>query len=152
MSDPVVFDSTSARFGLPLLFVGQAQKEAYVNEALGRLDGLLFCAIEGETATPPTSPADGQAWLVATGPTGAWTGHAGELALRQAGQWLFVSATDGMRLLNRATGQDMRRAGGLWRTATAPMTPTGGTVIDAEARSTIVALVAALRQAGVFPL
>jgi len=43
MTDPITFDSTSPRFGLPLLFSGQVQKEVYLNEALSRLDGLTHC-------------------------------------------------------------------------------------------------------------
>lgn len=152
MSDPVSFDSTSPRLALPLLFVGQAQKEAFVNEALSRLDGLLFCAVESELATPPASPIDGHAWLVGTDPTGDWAGRTGYLALRQSGQWLYVSPQDGMRVLNRTTGQDWRRAGGIWRSATVPAAPSGGSVVDTEARAQLAALIAALRQSGVFPL
>jgi hypothetical protein len=36
MSDPLTFENSSPRFGLPFLYVGQAQKEFYVNEALAR--------------------------------------------------------------------------------------------------------------------
>ncbi len=152
MSDPISFASTSPRLGLPLLFAGQAQKEVFVNEALSLLDGLLHGAVESETATPPATPADGLAWLVGTSPTGSWAGKAGWIALRQAGQWLFAEPRDGMKLLDRTTGQEFRRAGGAWHMATVPTPATGGTVIDAEARAMLAALVAALRQAGVFPL
>lgn len=57
-----------------------------------------------------------------------------------------------MKLLNRTTGQDFRRAGGVWRLASVPAAPTGGSVVDIEARATLAALIAALRQTGVFPL
>ena len=33
MTDPISFASVTPRFGLPLLFAGQSQKEFYVNEA-----------------------------------------------------------------------------------------------------------------------
>ena len=150
MSDPITFDSTSPRFALPLLFAGQAQKEAFVNEAPARLDGLLHCAIEGTSATPPSSPVDGTAWLIGDSATGAWSGQSGRLALRQSGQWLFIVPSDGMRLLNKATGQDWRRVGSAWSAPALPAAPSGGTTVDAEARSALAALMTALRQAGVF--
>ena len=68
MSDPL-YDSRTARFDLPLLFAGQAQKEGTVNEVAARIDALLHGAIEGELAAPPISPSDGQAWLVSAAPS-----------------------------------------------------------------------------------
>jgi hypothetical protein len=59
MTDPVTFDSASPRFGLPLLFAGQSQKEVYVNEAHILVDALLHCA--GSWAQH--HPAFGADWL-----------------------------------------------------------------------------------------
>lgn len=151
MPDPVTFDSTSARFALPLLFVGQSQKEDFVNEALLMIDGLLHCAVEDQRSTPPSTPTDGQAWLVGTGATGAWAGQDGKIAIRQLGQWLFGAARDGIHLLNKASGQWMSRIGAAWHAPAAPAAPSGGTVVDVEARSALAALVSALRSAGVLP-
>jgi hypothetical protein len=150
MSDPITFESTSPRFGLPLLFVGQSQKEAFVNEALSRLDGLIHCAIEAILTAPPTTPADGLAWLVAPSPTGDWAGRAGQLAMRQSGQWLFVVPRDGTRVLNKSNGQDFRYFSGAWTAAATPAQATGGSTIDTEARAMLANLVLALRQAGIF--
>ena len=150
MTDPISFSSTSPRFGLPLLYAGQSQKETYVNEAHALTDALLHCAIESITATPPASPTDGQNWLVGASATGDWAGMDGKLACRQAGNWIFVSARDGMVVLNRGTGQQMRFSG-VWKTAAAVNTPTGGTVVDDVARSSISQIINALQQAGIIP-
>lgn len=111
---------------------------------------MLHCAVEGETAAPPLSPEEGTAWLIAASATGAWAGQDGRIACRQAGNWLFVTPRDGMRLVDRASGQE-RRYLGTWRVPDAPLEPSGGSVVDAEARTAISELVAALREAGVFP-
>ncbi|HEX4847498.1 MAG TPA: DUF2793 domain-containing protein, partial [Novosphingobium sp.] len=125
MPDPL-FDSRTVRLELPLLFAGQSQKENYVNEIAARIDALLHGAIEAEANSPPTSPADGACWLVGSSPTGDWTGKAGKIAARQAGNWLFFTPRDGMVLLNRSTGQQVRFVAG-WQAPARPTAPTGGT-------------------------
>lgn len=147
MSDPFLFDTASPRYGLPLLFPGQSQKEVFVNEAHALTDALLHCAIEGEAAVPPSSPTDGEAGWSAPR-RGVWAGQAGKLAPRQAGNWIFVRR-DGLGLLDRSTGQE-RRFFGSWRFPDAPLEPIGGSVVDAEARQAIVEMIAALKDAGIY--
>ena len=150
MSDPVIFASSTPRFGLPLLHAGQAQKEFFVNQALALADGLLHACVEGETDVPPTEAQDGEAWLVGGTPQGDWTGHAGEIALRQSGIWLFATPVDGMIVHDRNIGQTIRFAGG-WQRPAAPPAPSGGSTVDSEARAAISDLIDTLRSAGIFP-
>lgn len=150
MSDPLVFDTVSPRFALPLLFAGQAQKEAFVNEAHALTDALLHCAIEGVASAPPASPANGANWLVGASPTGAWAGQAGKIACRQSGNWLFVAPLDGMHVLDKSNGQT-KLFRGTWQSPDAPASPSGGSTVDTQARTAIDAIVTALRQAGIFP-
>ena len=147
MPDPI-FDTRTARFELPLLFAGQAQKEGYVNEMAARIDALLHLAVEAELAVPPVAPGDGKAWLIAAAASGEWSSKTGQIAARQAGNWLYFSPRHGMRLLNRATGQFIQFTGS-WAAPSRPAAPTGGTVIDAEARSAIAALLSSLTSAGI---
>lgn len=150
MADPIVFDSTSPRFALPLLYAGQAQKEAFVNEALSLADALLHCSIEGESSVPPTSPGDGMNWLIAADATGDWEGREGMLACRQSGNWLYIPPRDGMRVFDIFAGQE-RIYFGSWKKAVPLLEPTGGTTVDVEARAVLSNLIAAMRAVGIFP-
>ncbi len=148
MSDPIQFTDATARFAFPFLRPGQAQKEFFVNQAFAISDLLHHTAVAGETAVPPLSPTDGEAWLVAGGASGEWTGHDGEIAGRLAGLWVFLPPVAGMRVYDRASGQFLL-FNGVWQRPTLPAAPTGGTTIDSELRQSFDALVAALRTAGI---
>lgn len=145
-----IYDSRTPRFDLPLLFAGQAQKEGFVNESLARLDALVHAAVESELAVPPAAPVDGQSWLVAAGASGEWAGRTGQIAARQAGNWIYAVPRNGLRILNVATGQCINYRNG-WQIAARPAVPTGGTNIDSEARTAIAALVNSLTVAGILP-
>lgn len=129
---------------------GQAQKEASVNGAHVLADMLLHPAVEGEAPTPPAEPAEGQCWLVSSAATGAFAGQEQCLAGFQTGSWVFAEPRDGMGVFDRATGQSLLYAGG-WRREAAPAEPTGGAVIDQEARAAIMALMLLLRRTAILP-
>lgn len=151
MPQPAITTARTPRLSLPYLFPGQAQKEAFVNEALARLDAAVQPAIIGERADPPASPEPGDIHIVAASPTGAWSGQARALALWAENQWLFIAPVEGMRAYDRSAGcVAVYRAASGWRRAATPALPSGGTAADAEARTAIAELIEALRAAGIF--
>lgn len=150
MTNPISFTSATPRFALPNLFVAQAQKEITVNEALARLDGLLHPAVLGEGNVPPAAPDNGECWIVGQQPIGDWAGHTGEIALRQADNWLFAAPAVGMSVFD-ISAACMARFDGAWQRASAIPGPAGGATEDAEARAAITQLVAALTGAGILP-
>jgi Protein of unknown function (DUF2793) len=150
MANPIVFPSVTPNLSLPLLFLGQAQKEPFINQAMSVIDALLMGVIEGSLATPPSSPDDGSSFRILSGANGDWTGHDGELAIRVGGSWNFISPSDGSTVFDRNARVQLRYDSG-WVTATTPAQPTGGTTIDAEARSAISDILDALRTAGILP-
>jgi hypothetical protein len=158
----------SARFALPFILPGQVQKELFHNEALARLDAALHPAVEGAPLTaPPASPASGACWLVAAGAAGEWLGRDGSLAVWTGGGWRFLTPQPGMCVWDKAAGFHRRWTGSAWnggevaaagivvagRQVLGPRqpavpSPSGGTIIDEEARAAIAAITVALKSHG----
>lgn len=73
--------ATTPHLNLTLVEQAQAQKEVTVNMALMRLDALLnTSAKDKDLATPPSTPTEGDVYIVAASPTGDWASHAGHIA------------------------------------------------------------------------
>lgn len=91
--------SDTTHLALPYLAASQAQKHVTHNEALTLLDGLVQAAVKSRAlATPPGSPAEGDRYLVAAAPTGAWAGQSGRLAYHMDGAWRFFVPQEGWTL------------------------------------------------------
>jgi hypothetical protein len=136
--------------------------------ALQALDVVVAAAIEGlALATPPASPAVGSCYLVAASPTGAWAGQANTLAAFTSGGWRFVAPFEGLAALVRSSGSTAVYRNRAWEVGklrgsevaidgvkvvgaqqAAILAPTGGTTVDAQARTAIGSILAALRTHG----
>ena len=150
MTTPIAFPSTTNRFVLPLLSVGQAQKEFFINQALSIVDIVLQGAVDGSLSVPPAEPAPGSCYRILSGAQAEWAGRDGELALWIGGAWTFVSPSDGMRVFDRASG-NVLYFDTAWHAAAEPTLPTSGETVDAEARAAILGLISALRTARILP-
>ncbi|MBC9248551.1 DUF2793 domain-containing protein, partial [Paracoccus sp. 11-3] len=81
---------------LPYLMAAQAQKHVTHNEALRLLDGLVQLSVKSQRLTePPTTPADGDRYIVASSATGGWAGWDLNVALWTDGAWLRLPPRDG---------------------------------------------------------
>jgi Protein of unknown function (DUF2793) len=88
----------STNLNLPYILAAQAQKHVTHNEAIRALDAIVQLALlDRDLADPPASPADGDRYVVASAPTGDWTGKAGEIAAFQDGAWAFLTPRAGWR-------------------------------------------------------
>jgi hypothetical protein len=88
MSEISAYQTPSLR--LPLRAGEQAQKHVTLNEALTALDALVQLAVASRAlSAPPATPAEGERFIVGQAPSGAWSGHADELAVWRDGNWLF---------------------------------------------------------------
>jgi hypothetical protein len=158
----------TARFSLDLLQPGQAQKEIFHNESLTLVDALLHPVAQAAGLNdPPASPLPGQSWIVGDAPTGAWSAQSGAIAYWTVGGWRFIEPVPGMLVWVITDGLWALREGSAWTVGTLVASalkingvqilggqeasipdPTGGTVVDAEARMAIAALLGAARAHG----
>lgn len=91
-------DATS-NLKLPYILAAQSQKHVTHNEALRALDALVqLAALDKDLATPPVSPDEGDRYIVAASPTGAWSGQAGRIAAYQDGAWAFYVPQQGWQV------------------------------------------------------
>ena len=159
---------TTPRLALPFILPGQAQKELFHNEALTRIDLALHPAVEGPPeAEPPPAPAEGECRIVAPGALGDWSGRDNMLAMWTESGWRFVAPSPGTSAWNKASAVPLLWDGYQWRDGElasagllvnglrvvggrqpAVPSPSGGTIIDEEARAAINALTAALMSHG----
>lgn len=111
--------SETPNLGLPLLATAQAQKHVTHNEALLALDALVQCAVlDRDLAAPPGSPAEGDRYIVAGSPTGAWAGHAGEVVAFSAGAWSFHEPKAGFLAFVADEAMLLVHDGAAWSPAT----------------------------------
>ncbi len=160
-------DMHTPRLALPLLQPGQAQKEMLVNEAIALLDIAVQGAVAGAAIdVPPADPDPGECWIVGGTPAGVWAGHAHEIAGWTSSGWLFVRPHEGTQLWVGSMGSVALFTGGAWRLGelhgklfiegdqvvgpreAAIAEPSGGSTVDAEARTAIVSVLNALRAHG----
>ena len=144
------------------------RSERWDNETLQTLDAIVAGAIEeAPLATPPATPAIGACYIVAESATDAWAGKSQLVATWTSGGWRFIQPVEGMALYERTSGTwTVYRSGG-WETGmirgasllidgqqvvgpkdSAIESPSGGTVVDSEARAAIDALLGTLRRHG----
>ena len=149
MTDPITFTSVTPRYHLPMLFSGQSQKELTVNESLLAADILMHPLVQGALSVPPAAPVAGQCWIVGESATDAFSGKENAIAAWTENGWRFFSPARGMRVYDQ-NSQSYRLFSDAWMICVAPATPSGGTVVDIQARSAITAIVSLLTETGIF--
>lgn len=164
--------SATARLQLPLLSTGQSGKEAVVNEGLQRLDALTASAVEEAPRNdPPATPVIGDCYIVGGSPAGEWSGKPGCLAAFTSGGWKLISPVEGINIYVKSEAQHASYRAGSWELGmlrgsslliggqqvvggrVGPISePSGGSFEDAEARTAIGQVIAALREHGLIAI
>ncbi|MFD1610979.1 DUF2793 domain-containing protein [Sphingomonas tabacisoli] len=158
----------SPRLHLPLISAGQAQKELTHNEALTLIDIGLAAAVESAGVdAPPSTPTPGQCWIIGSAPTGVWLGQPHALACWTEAGWRFLPAVEGLSVWVKDQQLWAVREGSTWMIGRlrgsrinleglqvvgpqqpSVAVPSGGAVIDAEARAAIAAILSRLTEHG----
>ena len=85
------------------------------NEALAQIDALVDLYLLGQFVnTPPSSPQDGDCYLVGGAPTGAWSGYAYKIAACLDGAWRFYLPFNGQRAFVASSNTVIIYVNGTW--------------------------------------
>lgn len=93
---------------------GSTQPFLVFNELLTATDAMLQCCVEAITATPPTTPDLGKAWIVDTSATGDWIGQDGDIAVAVQGGWVFYMPEEGWAAYVRNIPGNYQFVSGAW--------------------------------------
>jgi len=86
------------RLNITELIVGQSGGEILFNEAMNKMDAIIFPTIKDRDLTaPPGSEVDGDTYIPAATATGAWAGKEDNIAIFDNG-YKFVAPDEGMVL------------------------------------------------------
>ncbi|HEY4343444.1 MAG TPA: DUF2793 domain-containing protein [Parvibaculum sp.] len=97
--------SDTTHLGLPFIEAAQAQKHVTVNEALRRLDALVQLGVKSRAlAVPPSSPVEGDRYIVAADASGAWAGAEDAVAAWTDGAWMLFKPDKGWRAWDEEAG------------------------------------------------
>lgn len=89
--------TTTTKLALELL-QNSAANQILANLTFARINQLIQAgAVDKDLGNPPGSPADEALYIVGSPATGAWSGHAGNLAfwLAATSQWTFITPKEG---------------------------------------------------------
>jgi hypothetical protein len=105
---------------MPYIMPSQAQKHVTHNAALDLLDAIVqLSVLSKDEATPPSSPQDGDRYIVGPSATGAWTGQTGKIAVARPGGWEILAAQPGWLAWIADIGQLVVHDGTDWTAAVA---------------------------------
>lgn len=124
---------TTPYLGIPELSQSQANPDVTVNEAVALLAAMLK-GIEAIQNAPPGSPAEGDAYVVGTAGSGAWSGKNNCIAVRVGSSWRFIpgnndagsqiamgASQEGLRVYHKTEEVTYVWTGSAWVVNTAPL-------------------------------
>lgn len=107
--------TNTSKLGVPLLAADQSQKHVTMNDATQRFDQLVQASVINATTTsPPGSPSEGHAYIIAATATGVWVGAENQIAAWVNGAWYYFTPRTGWLVFNEATNVHLKWNGSAW--------------------------------------
>lgn len=129
--------SETLHLKLPYIEAAQAQKHVTVNEGLRALDALVQLSVRSRVLnTPPSTPVEGDRYIVAGSPTGEWSSAADEVAAFVDGAWSFFEPQTGWRALDESEGEFVYWSGAAWMSE-----PSGAGVTSVHGAATALSII-----------
>jgi hypothetical protein len=119
--------ATSPNLGVKLADTNATNQVTRVNESMRIIDALCQAVVKDkDLATPPGSPAEGDAYIVAASPTGAWAGKAKYVAVYVNAAWYLVLPKKGWKVYVQDESKDYEYDSSNWveKTSTVTTAPT----------------------------
>jgi len=70
--------------------LGESGWNTNMDANLKRLGAIVGLSVKArDLTTPPTTPTDGDRYIIPAGATGIWSGHTNQIAIRIAGAWEY---------------------------------------------------------------
>lgn len=99
---------------------------AHHNANWDALDVLVQCVVKDTAlATPPGSPSNGDAYIVPSGATGAWSGQTNKIAVwvGRSSAWAFYSPKNGWEARSLSNASRYFYNGSAWASVVVPTAP-----------------------------
>lgn len=125
-----------AGFGTQTIADNSVPPSALLNYKVG---GIL--KVENQTTNAPPSVAQGTAYIIGSSPTGAWSGNAGKIAIREASgsgsTFAIYTPVAGDVVYDKSTGAEYRFNGTAWISAAGSIVGFGRTRTSASVSTTL---------------
>lgn len=109
---------STSRYGFSTVPTNTLNPSVPINDFMRLVDALLDTEVEQmDLAVPPTTGDidAGKVWIPASGASGDWTAHDGDIAICvAANQWIFVVPPEGKRVRNKDDSLDYIFDGSAW--------------------------------------
>lgn len=131
--------ANSPTFGMRLMATNDLQKEVIFNEAAVLLEALTARTVVNRQNGTPSTPANGQIWIVGPAGTGVFSGKNNQIGFYFNG-WRFIVPTEKMKMYNQTTSTFWTYSAGGWTQDAAgtpstlnDLTDVSGTPTDGQA-------------------